>query len=491
MTQPNLISLAKQGDTRALTNLLNRSLQARGIVAKATRREGTLHVLLEAETPPSQGASVRCIQQGLEKLDLVDTPVTIYGRQQGTTKITWQEHLDAPINQFSSDQFSPDPGNPFESSIDAPLSEGFDKPELTTGEPTKASVDWSDQATAIESIEPLPTPPPPPGVIPNRGESTANSRSWDDFDLNEAGYSGAAPASMPSDPAYGEVEAGWGGEFTQEYSPELLEPTLIVNDEGEDELETPLSDEDADSEILLSLWDDANLEEDDLEDPSAEVSVGNLNLWQGDNATPQEAESTVLSDNPMVVGEPSGRRNKGDRQRSALPLLLLGLLAIVGGIAAAAWLNPTWLAQVPGVGPLLATKDGSSGQETEPSPSDSDAPPVVQQKASPPTTEGSASNSPEGSTAPENPEPPTSEATPVPGVTVEPFRDAVNAAMQAANLAQVASSADEWRLVADFWEQAVKNMQAVPADHPRYETAQQKISEYQRNLEYAQQRMNN
>ncbi|NJR67611.1 MAG: hypothetical protein HC771_02310 [Synechococcales cyanobacterium CRU_2_2] len=73
--------------------------------------------------------------------------------------------------------------------------------------------------------------------------------------------------------------------------------------------------------------------------------------------------------------------------------------------------------------------------------------------------------------------------------SADPFREAVNAATQAANLAQTADSPEAWSQVADLWDSAVKNMQAVPSDHPRYDVAQQKIPEYQRYLDYAQQQL--
>lgn len=68
-----------------------------------------------------------------------------------------------------------------------------------------------------------------------------------------------------------------------------------------------------------------------------------------------------------------------------------------------------------------------------------------------------------------------------------PFRDAVNHAMEAATLTQTANTADEWNTVAEKWQQAIALMQAVPAAHPSYETAQAKVAEYQKNLEYARQ----
>ncbi len=49
MTQPNLLDLAKQGNPKAIAALLNCSLQAKGITAKANLKEnGYLQFMLES-----------------------------------------------------------------------------------------------------------------------------------------------------------------------------------------------------------------------------------------------------------------------------------------------------------------------------------------------------------------------------------------------------------------------------------------------------------
>lgn len=498
MTQPNLLNLAKQGDTRALTSLLNRSLQPRGITAKATKRDEQLHILLEAPEIPSKPASVRCIQQGLEKLELIDTPVNIYGRQQGQTQIAWQEYLTAPIRSTSfEDGF-----------FDAELLADGDAPEPTGGEPTQVSEDWSDQATAIEVVDhPLPPAPPPPSIsLQASAQSSAqpsaqslaqssaqSSTSWDNFELDAVTPKAVPSAGFEPSP----TSAAWGAGMPVDYSPEEADPTLIVPDEGEDEMDSALNDEDADSEILLSLWDDANLD-DDIE-PSGDVSADNLSLWQGrETAGRLGTDPTVLSDEPMLVGQAAGARSR--KQSSCLPLLLLGLLALLGGVVTAAYLNVPWLAKVPGIGPLLSQnvpQDSDSVDSTGGKVDSGKAsiPPkaVESTSSNPPPTEASPGTSPEAASP--DTAPATAPAQPVvtsPDTTAtsaDPFREAVNAATQAANLAQTADSPEAWSQVADRWDSAVKNMQVVPSDHPRYDVAQQKIPEYQRYLDYAQQQL--
>lgn len=69
----------------------------------------------------------------------------------------------------------------------------------------------------------------------------------------------------------------------------------------------------------------------------------------------------------------------------------------------------------------------------------------------------------------------------------DPFGDSVNFATQAANLAQSANSKQEWDEVAAQWVQAVAWMQAVPPGSPRRAFAEKKVTEYMKNLLYAQQ----
>lgn len=69
----------------------------------------------------------------------------------------------------------------------------------------------------------------------------------------------------------------------------------------------------------------------------------------------------------------------------------------------------------------------------------------------------------------------------------DPFRDAVNTAMAAADMTQAAQTEAEWQAVAIQWKHAIELMQAVPPSHPRYDTAQQRATEtYPQNLAYAQ-----
>ncbi|MHC5726402.1 MAG: hypothetical protein ACYTXY_20175, partial [Nostoc sp.] len=83
------------------------------------------------------------------------------------------------------------------------------------------------------------------------------------------------------------------------------------------------------------------------------------------------------------------------------------------------------------------------------------------------------------------PSPVTSES-PTVLLQTDTFREAVSKAINAANLTQSAKSPDVWKIVTSEWEAAIALMKTVPSSSPNYVVAQQKIKEYQRNLNYAE-----
>jgi WD40 repeat protein len=66
------------------------------------------------------------------------------------------------------------------------------------------------------------------------------------------------------------------------------------------------------------------------------------------------------------------------------------------------------------------------------------------------------------------------------------FRQAINVAINAANLTQTATSLQEWQQVVNHWQKAIKLMQTISVSSIHYPVAQQKMIEYRRNLNYAQ-----
>jgi type IV secretory pathway VirB10-like protein len=122
--------------------------------------------------------------------------------------------------------------------------------------------------------------------------------------------------------------------------------------------------------------------------------------------------------------------------------------------------------------PVEMPVTGEGGTET----------PVAEEPEEPVAEEPEAPEPEPEATEPEEPDP----VAEVPA-EAQYFREAVNAAQNAANLAQTASTGEEWQAVADSWAQAIELMKKVPESDPNYATAQQKAVDYQPNLEYAQQ----
>ncbi|MEM9904561.1 MAG: aspartyl protease family protein [Cyanobacteria bacterium P01_D01_bin.44] len=69
------------------------------------------------------------------------------------------------------------------------------------------------------------------------------------------------------------------------------------------------------------------------------------------------------------------------------------------------------------------------------------------------------------------------------------YADGIQLASSAFVLGQSAQSADDWQLVASRWQQAITTLKTVPQGDANYATAQAKLPEYQRNFNYAQQRL--
>jgi predicted aspartyl protease len=70
------------------------------------------------------------------------------------------------------------------------------------------------------------------------------------------------------------------------------------------------------------------------------------------------------------------------------------------------------------------------------------------------------------------------------------YPQAINRASSAFTISQSAQSQDDWRLAASRWQQAIDLMQLVPPTNARHSEVQRKLTDYRRNLAYAQQQAN-
>jgi hypothetical protein len=95
MTEPNLLKLAKKGNAKALTAILNQSLQPQNITAKVNRKDDYLQILLESAQTPDQEAMVSFIRKGLIKLEIESIQtVKVYGRKTGEESPAWSKKFE-------------------------------------------------------------------------------------------------------------------------------------------------------------------------------------------------------------------------------------------------------------------------------------------------------------------------------------------------------------------------------------------------------------
>lgn len=101
MTQPNLLELAKQGDASAIASVINYLLKPKGITAKVILKDGCLQVMLESFQVPEQESSVTFIRKLIIKLEAKPIKsVKMYGKRTGQTSVSWIDYLNlTPENE--------------------------------------------------------------------------------------------------------------------------------------------------------------------------------------------------------------------------------------------------------------------------------------------------------------------------------------------------------------------------------------------------------
>jgi gag-polyprotein putative aspartyl protease len=76
----------------------------------------------------------------------------------------------------------------------------------------------------------------------------------------------------------------------------------------------------------------------------------------------------------------------------------------------------------------------------------------------------------------------------LPSNTIDTYQLALDKAASAASLSQAAQSTEDWKLVTNRWQDAIKLLKAVPASSPNRKLANTKLAEYQKNLTRSQQK---
>lgn len=103
MTQPNLLTLAKQGNPKAIATLMNHQLQPKGITAKAKINNGCLQIMLESAQVPKEQTMVAFVRKGMMSLEASSIrKVRLYGRQIGEDFPAWTQEFTLEIKLPSS-----------------------------------------------------------------------------------------------------------------------------------------------------------------------------------------------------------------------------------------------------------------------------------------------------------------------------------------------------------------------------------------------------
>lgn len=98
--QPSRLELAKQGDSQAITDVLNYLLQSQGTTVVANLKDGYLQILLQADRIPEQEQSVAYICKFITQLQLEPLKkIKLCGKRKGGTFLAWSQEIELQKSQ--------------------------------------------------------------------------------------------------------------------------------------------------------------------------------------------------------------------------------------------------------------------------------------------------------------------------------------------------------------------------------------------------------
>lgn len=107
MTQANVLQLAQSGDADAIAALMNASLQAIGVSARAVFRDGNLHVLLESERTLAPSPAIEFIRRGIARLGLGWlSSAVVYSRLAGQNSPVWVQEVRFGTSELVDNPFA-------------------------------------------------------------------------------------------------------------------------------------------------------------------------------------------------------------------------------------------------------------------------------------------------------------------------------------------------------------------------------------------------
>jgi hypothetical protein len=103
MSQSEILELAKNGDPQAISAVINKSLEPKGISAKTALSGGCLTIVLESEKAVPEAPIVEFIQSGISRLAPENiTRIIIRSRMAGKSTDSWRNAFTLDLKQVSS-----------------------------------------------------------------------------------------------------------------------------------------------------------------------------------------------------------------------------------------------------------------------------------------------------------------------------------------------------------------------------------------------------
>ena len=331
----------------------------------------------------------------------------------------------------------------------------------------------NDRAENTELTEPPDrSSEPGPGLRPEDFplfENDLNSDGTDFVDESTATLQPGSERARPGGSAIDTLELDPSkADLSDIPEAELMESELFSNNKDDDFDASDFANDKEGNETFDAIDFTTDGEDDWQTDDQMDAADEFIHQVTDDDDEPASTSVTLTDDDLDNLDSDPSRSSVNWLVGIGLGVVCLGLLGILFNALLGNRQSIDPVAEQPVEMPVT----GEGGTET----------PVAEEPEEPVAEEPEAPEPEPEATEPEEPDP----VAEVPA-EAQYFREAVNAAQNAANLAQTASTGEEWQAVADSWAQAIELMKKVPESDPNYATAQQKAVDYQPNLEYAQQ----
>jgi hypothetical protein len=106
-TPSHLIAQARQGDTTAIAQLLNRALKHREITTRVSRTQNRLMIFADGDDTPEQASLLGVIRRGIQDLELDSIEcIKVYGRKTGETTAGWQDKIVLQLAEADKPKFT-------------------------------------------------------------------------------------------------------------------------------------------------------------------------------------------------------------------------------------------------------------------------------------------------------------------------------------------------------------------------------------------------